>query len=50
MAANGISLESIMQHSKKPVEEGAQTIILVTHCQHEESVRKASASFAAKAI
>ncbi|OLP55239.1 homoserine dehydrogenase [Rhizobium rhizosphaerae] len=41
MAANGISLESIMQHSKKPVEEGAQTIILVTHATHEESVRKA---------
>ena len=41
MAQNGISLESIMQHSKKPAEEGAQTIILVTHATHEESVRKA---------
>ncbi|OLP59974.1 homoserine dehydrogenase [Xaviernesmea oryzae] len=41
MARNEISLESIMQHSKQPTDEQAQTIILVTHATHEEQVRKA---------
>jgi homoserine dehydrogenase len=45
MAENRISLESIVQHSKHPVETGEpQTIILVTHATTEESVRKAVAS------
>lgn len=42
MAENGISLESIVQHSKQPVGKDApQTIILVTHATMESSVRKA---------
>jgi Homoserine dehydrogenase len=45
MAENGISLESIMQRSKKQHVEGEpQTIILVTHATTEASVRKAVAS------
>ncbi|CAN7516670.1 homoserine dehydrogenase [Pararhizobium sp. LjRoot255] len=45
MAENHISLESIVQHSKHPVETGEpQTIILVTHATTEQSVRKAVAS------
>jgi homoserine dehydrogenase len=45
MAENQISLESIVQHSKHPVETGEpQTIILVTHATTEQSVRKAVAS------
>ena len=45
MADNGISLESIMQHSRRPVAAGEpQTIILVTHATTEDSVRKAVAS------
>ena len=45
MAENRISLESIVQHSKQPVDpDGPQTIILVTHATTEESVRKAVAS------
>ncbi|MBO3760109.1 homoserine dehydrogenase [Ciceribacter sp. L1K22] len=45
MAENGISLESIMQRSKKQHAEGEpQTIILVTHATMEASVRKAVAS------
>ncbi|MGH6810591.1 MAG: homoserine dehydrogenase [Ensifer adhaerens] len=42
MAENGISLESIMQHSKHPTESfEPQTIILVTHATAEHSVRDA---------
>ncbi|MGO4623770.1 homoserine dehydrogenase [Ensifer sp. 2YAB10] len=42
MADNGISLESIMQHSKQLMETGEpQTIILVTHATSEHSVRDA---------
>ncbi|MCY1304669.1 hypothetical protein D9M70_544310 [compost metagenome] len=42
MADNGISLESIMQHSKQLMEGGEpQTIILVTHATSEHSVRDA---------
>ena len=42
MAENRISLESIVQHSKHPVETGEpQTIILVTHETTEAAVRKA---------
>ncbi|WP_457583101.1 homoserine dehydrogenase [Ensifer canadensis] len=42
MAENGISLESIMQHSKHPKEsDEPQTIILVTHATAEHSVRDA---------
>ncbi|MEI2301012.1 homoserine dehydrogenase [Ensifer sp. MJa1] len=42
MADNGISLESIMQHSKHLMEGGEpQTIILVTHATSEHSVRDA---------
>ncbi|WDZ78242.1 homoserine dehydrogenase [Ensifer adhaerens] len=42
MADNGISLESIMQHSKHLMESGEpQTIILVTHATSEHSVRDA---------
>ena len=42
MAENRISLESIVQHSKHPVETGEpQTIILVTHATTEAAVRKA---------
>ncbi|OCP17047.1 homoserine dehydrogenase [Ensifer sp. LC163] len=42
MAENGISLESIMQHSKHPQESfEPQTIILVTHATAEHSVRDA---------
>ncbi|MGF6171728.1 homoserine dehydrogenase [Ensifer sp. 4252] len=42
MAENGISLESIMQHSKHPQEsDEPQTIILVTHATAEHSVRDA---------
>lgn len=42
MAENGISLESIMQHSKHLMESGEpQTIILVTHATSEHSVRDA---------
>ena len=42
MADNTISLESIVQHSKSPVEPGApQTIILVTHATMESAIRKA---------
>lgn len=42
MAENGISLESIMQHSKHPKESfEPQTIILVTHATAEHSVRDA---------
>jgi homoserine dehydrogenase len=45
MAENRISLESIVQHSKQPVDpDGPQTIILVTHATTEDSVRKAVAS------
>lgn len=45
MAENHISLESIVQHSKHPVETGEpQTIILVTHATTEQSVRKAVAT------
>ena len=44
MAENRISLESIVQHSKHPVETGEpQTIILVTHATTEAAVRKAVA-------
>ena len=41
MAENNISLESIVQHSRVPVEGGAQTIILVTHATMEDAIRKA---------
>ncbi|ANK72335.1 homoserine dehydrogenase [Ensifer adhaerens] len=42
MADNGISLESIMQHSKHLMDTGEpQTIILVTHATSEHSVRDA---------
>ncbi|MBD9646960.1 homoserine dehydrogenase [Ensifer sp. NPDC090286] len=42
MADNGISLESIMQHSKQLMDTGEpQTIILVTHATSEHSVRDA---------
>ncbi|TCL97158.1 homoserine dehydrogenase [Rhizobium sp. PP-WC-2G-219] len=45
MAENGISLESIMQHSKHTQETGKpQTIILVTHATAEHSVRDAVAA------
>ncbi|MDR6102191.1 homoserine dehydrogenase [Agrobacterium larrymoorei] len=41
MAENNISLESIVQRSQVPMEEGAQTIILVTHATMEDAIRKA---------
>ncbi|WP_113265858.1 homoserine dehydrogenase [Agrobacterium cavarae] len=41
MAENNISLESIVQRSQVPTEEGAQTIILVTHATMEDAIRKA---------
>ncbi|MEH3111373.1 MAG: homoserine dehydrogenase [Agrobacterium cavarae] len=41
MAENNISLESIVQRSQMPTEEGAQTIILVTHATMEDAIRKA---------
>ena len=41
MAENGISLESIVQHSKQPVAGGHKTIILVTHATMEAHVRTA---------
>lgn len=41
MAANGISLESIVQRPKPRSEDGPQTIILVTHATREDSVRRA---------
>jgi homoserine dehydrogenase len=45
MAENGISLESIMQHSKHTKETGQpQTIILVTHATAEHAVRDAVAA------
>ncbi|MGR6465497.1 homoserine dehydrogenase [Rhizobium sp. PAMB 3182] len=45
MAENKISLESIVQHSKEPVNSaGDKTIILVTHATMEEAVRQAVAS------
>ena len=49
MADNGISLESIMQHSKRQVAAGdPQTIILVTHATMEASVRKAVSAIKAE--
>ena len=45
MAENKISLESIVQRAKRPInEDGPQTIILVTHATREDSVRKAVAA------
>jgi len=42
MAENKISLESIVQRAKRPMNDnGPQTIILVTHATREDSVRKA---------
>ena len=41
MAANAISLESIVQRPKPRGENGPQTIILVTHATREDSVRGA---------
>ena len=41
MAENNISLESIVQRSQVPMEDGAQTIILVTHATMEDAIRKA---------
>lgn len=41
MAENNISLESIVQHSRVPMEGGAQNIILVTHATMEDAIRKA---------
>ncbi|MCM2293609.1 homoserine dehydrogenase [Allorhizobium sp. BGMRC 0089] len=44
MAENGISLESIVQHSGSGASENAKTIILVTHATMEGAVRKAVAA------
>ena len=45
MAANDISLESIVQHSKQAARPGQhQTIILVTHATMENAVRRAVAA------
>jgi len=41
MAANNISLESIVQRAKPENSDSAKTIILVTHATMEQSVRKA---------
>jgi homoserine dehydrogenase len=41
MAANDISLESIVQRAKPEGDDSAKTIILVTHATMEDSVRKA---------
>ncbi|RWX75638.1 homoserine dehydrogenase [Neorhizobium lilium] len=41
MAANNISLESIVQRAKPDGSDTAKTIILVTHATMEDSVRKA---------
>ncbi|MGN6548709.1 MAG: homoserine dehydrogenase [Pararhizobium sp.] len=47
MAANGISLESIVQRSKEHVaSDKPQTVILVTHATMEAAVRKAVAGIA----
>lgn len=47
MAANAISLESIVQRPKPHGEDRPQTIILVTHATREDSVRGAVAAISA---
>lgn len=47
MAANGISLESIVQRPHSDMESGSQTIVLVTHATREDAVRSAVAAISA---
>lgn len=47
MAANGISLESIVQRPQSGREASSQTIILVTHATREDALRSAVAAISA---